>query len=126
MSAAGVACGLWCSNLPFRQPQDEAVELGCQLDLAGQAAVRQPFGRRAVEQRILLVAPWRPPGEPTLVVIDMAGRAHGVAPAFGTDAIKAMPGCGQHGAFTVAGVYAFRLFVGMNEGDRRHLASVRL
>src|SRR3954454_1029128 len=73
---------LSASNLAFRQAQDEPIDLRRQLDLAGQAAVRQPFGGRAVEQRVLLVAHGRQAGEPGLVDIDMAGGAKGGAGAF--------------------------------------------
>src|SRR5206468_3970012 len=47
---------LLVSGLPFRQPQDQAVEIGPELDLAGQAAVGAAFGGSAVEQRVLVVA----------------------------------------------------------------------
>jgi hypothetical protein len=47
------------SDLPFRQPQHEAVEFRRDLDLAGQPAGRQPVRRRAVEQRVLRIADGR-------------------------------------------------------------------
>src|ERR1700738_4532277 len=109
------------SNLPVRQAQHETVELCCQLDLAGQPAVRAALGGRTIKQRIFLVGHRRPPREPGFVDISVAGGAHGVAAAFGDDAIEAVLRGSQHGAFAVAGLDAFAGAVGKDEGDDRHV-----
>src|SRR2546421_663093 len=73
------------SQLPVRQAEDQTIEIGGELDLAGQPAVGPPFGGGAVQQRVLIVAHGRQTGEPALVDIDMTSGAHGVAAAFRQD-----------------------------------------
>src|SRR6266576_2056699 len=63
---AGSAGRFIVSNLSSRQAQHETVELLGQFDLAGQPAVAEPLGGRAIEQCILLVAHRRQPTEPGL------------------------------------------------------------
>src|SRR5215207_9989375 len=74
-------------QLPVRQAEDQPIEIGGELDLAGQAAVGLPFGGGAIQQRVLIAAHGRQAGEPVLIDIDMSGSAHGVAAAFCQDSV---------------------------------------
>src|SRR5258705_9720562 len=113
------------SQLPVRQVEDQTIEIGGELDLAGQAAVGPPFGGGAIQQRVLIAAHGRETREPALVDIDMAGGAHGVAAAFRQDSADIVARRGLHGAFTGARLDVLPASVGMHEDDAWHKRSVR-
>src|SRR5436190_2038689 len=113
------------SQLPVRQAEDQTIEIGGKLDLAGQAAVGLPFGGGAIQQRILIAAHGRQTGEPGLVDIDMAGGAHGVAAALRQDSAEIVARRGLHRAFARARLDLLPASVGMDEDDAWHWRSVR-
>src|SRR6266404_7243414 len=113
------------SQLPVRQAEHQTIEIGGELDLAGQAAVGLPFGGGAVQQRVLIVAHGRQSREPGLVDIDVTGGAHGVAAAFGENSADVLPRRGLHRAFARARLDLLLASVGMDEGDAWHKRSVR-
>src|SRR3982074_3507819 len=113
------------SDLPFRQPQHQAVEFRRDLDLARQAAVGLTSGGGTVEQRVLLIAHRGQPVDPFVIDIDMAGGAHGIAAAFGHDLVDAMPRRSLHRALADVGLDLLGPAVGTNESNDRHGTSTQ-
>jgi hypothetical protein len=77
-------------------------------------------GSCAIEQRILLLGHRRKPIDPSIVDIDMAGGAHGVAAAFGHNFGDAVGNRELHRALAGVGIDALRTAVGVNKGDGCH------
>ena len=113
------------SDLPFGQPQHQTVELWRDLDLARQPAVGLTFGGGAIEQRVLVISDRSQPTDPLVIHINMAGGAQGAAAAFRNDSVDAVKDRSAHGAVTNFRFDTLDAVVRMNEGDGRHLHSLR-
>src|SRR5205807_698792 len=78
------------SDLRLGQIDDQTVELGGDDQLAAQTAVRAALARSEFEHRLLVVRLCRGSAELVLLDIDVTGRAHHLAAAFGDNAVDAV------------------------------------
>src|SRR6516162_5382020 len=112
------------SDLCLGQIDDETVELGGDNQLAAQPAVRPALARGEFEHRLLVVRLcWRA-AELVLLDIDMAGRAHHLAAAFGDDPVDAVEDRAAHHAGADGNIELCPCPGGMNIRDLGHLVPI--
>src|SRR6516225_8536693 len=108
------------SDLRLWQVDDETLEFWGDDQLAAQPAVRPALARGEFEHRLLVVRLRRRSAELLLLDIDVAGRAHHLAAAFGDDAVDAVQDRPPHHAGADRDVEHLPCPVGMNIRDLGH------
>src|SRR5689334_7711308 len=99
-----------------RQP----VELGSDLELTAEPAVRSTLARGAVKKGVFLGAHRRSALYPIAIYIDMAGGAHGVATAFSENSVQAAARGRLHDAQPVGNFERVSLSVRMHVDNSGH------